>query len=283
LTVAVATATALPEPDPDEPLLLTALSARGVSARAVAWDDGTVDWSSFRLVVLRSTWNYVAAHERFCAWADRVSEQSWLANPADVVRWNTDKAYLASLAARGVPTVPTRFVPRGSAASVASLAAELGAVDVVVKPRVSAGSFATARFDLRCDGEAAEAFLARHAAERAMMVQPYLRSVDEWGERALVWIDGELTHAMRKSPRFAGDDESVRGPLPIEDDERELALRALAPLAERLLYARVDVARGDDGRPRIMELELVEPSLFLRSHEPALDRFADAIARRVLT
>jgi glutathione synthase/RimK-type ligase-like ATP-grasp enzyme len=283
VTVALVTASTLPEPDRDEPLLVAALAERGVTARVVAWDDGAVEWSRFHLVVLRSTWNYVGAHAEFCAWADRVAALSSLANPAEVVRWNTDKGYLETLAARRIPTVPTRFVARGAAGSVQTIAAELGASDVVVKPRISAGSFATARFDLRHDLAAAEAFLRAHAAERAMMVQPYLRSVDDWGERSLVWIDGELTHAMRKSPRFAGDDESVRGPLPIEDDERELALWALAPLAERLLYARIDLARGDDGRPMIMELELVEPSLFLAEHPPALGRLADAIARRSLT
>jgi len=100
-------------------------------------------------------------------------------------------------------------------------------------------------------------------------------------ERSLVWIDGELTHAIRKSPRFAGGSESVSDEQPIAPDERALAERVLAPLSGELLYARVDVVRDDDagGAPRLMELELIEPSLFLRQCPRALDRLASAIVR----
>jgi hypothetical protein len=111
------------------------------------------------------------------------------------------------------------------------------------------------------------------------MVQPYVASVDGYGERSLVWIDGELTHAMRKTPRFVGDAERIDGPFPIADDERAVAEAALAPVAARILYGRVDLARDADGRPMVMELELVEPSLFLARHPPALARFVAAVAR----
>jgi len=108
-------------------------------------------------------------------------------------------------------------------------------------------------------------------------------SVEDHGERSLIWIDGELTHAMRKSPRFSGQDEAVSGPHPIDDAERALAEAVLAPLAAQILYGRVDVARDERGAPMVMEVELIEPSLFLLQHPPARDRLVAAIFRRLHT
>jgi hypothetical protein len=116
--------------------------------------------------------------------------------------------------------------------------------------------------------------------DRDALVQPYLPSVETHGERALVWIDGHFTHAVRKTPRWSGENESVSDALAVEPDERALGELALAPLASRLLYARVDVARDERGEPLLMELELIEPSLFLAQHASALSRFVDAIIRR---
>jgi hypothetical protein len=125
--------------------------------------------------------------------------------------------------------------------------------------------------------------LARAAAERPMMVQPYVRAVDERGERSYVWIDGEITHAVRKSPRFAGGVERV-DPVPLDDADVAFAKSALALAKERapeLLYARVDVARDERDRPMVMELELVEPSLFFVHAPHALARFCSAVERLV--
>jgi hypothetical protein len=124
--------------------------------------------------------------------------------------------------------------------------------------------------------------LAALTARGAALVQPYLRSVEEYGERSLVWIDGELTHAIRKQPRFAGDIERIQGPLAIADDERAVAEAALAPVADQILYGRVDLARDDAGQPVVMELELVEPSLFFAQHPGAAARYAAALRRRLV-
>jgi hypothetical protein len=112
-------------------------------------------------------------------------------------------------------------------------------------------------------------------------VQPYLASVDDYGERSLVWIDGALSHAIRKSPRFAGDNEAVTGPFPIADEERAVAEKALAPIADRILYGRVDLARDEAGHPVVMELELVEPSLFFVRGPGSVERFVDGLRRRL--
>jgi hypothetical protein len=116
------------------------------------------------------------------------------------------------------------------------------------------------------------------------LVQPYQASVAEYGERALVWIDGEFTHAVRKSPRFVGDPERVSPAVPIAPDEAELAHAALAAASDRggaLLYARVDVVRDEAGAPRVMEVELIEPSLFFLKAPHALDRYVRAVVREL--
>ena len=269
--LALVTATTLSRDDEDEPLLLAALRARGVDVEMASWDDPSVQWSAYERAVVRSTWNYVHARDRFVAWAHETARHTRLSNPASVLEWNSEKSYLLRYAERGLATVPTLLVPRGSTALLRDV---VSWPEVVIKPRVSAGSFETyrvARGDL--DGR-----LARCAAERDVLVQPYVRSVDGHGERSLVWVDGTFTHAIRKSPRFSTDAESVRV-VSIDEDERRFATSVLAAVTEPLLYARVDLARADDGAPMLMELELVEPSLFLRHDEGALARFADVLAR----
>lgn len=281
MRVALATCMNLPEPDPDQPLLLDALAARGLTPTMMAWDDPSADWSSVRACVIRSTWNYYRAIDRFMAWAERTARVTTLWNPLSIVRWNVDKRYLQSLEKKGVPIVPTRFVGRDEATSLRDVMRELSAEVVVVKPAISAASFATVKVD---EGEASraagEAHLRELVARGDVLVQPYVPSVERYGERSLIWIDGAMTHAIRKSPRFGGEHENVSAAMPIADDERALAERALETIAEPLLYARIDLARDERGGPMIMELELLEPSLFLAQHPPALDRFADAIARR---
>ena len=269
----VATCAQLPEPDSDQTTVMTALAGAGLDAALVAWDDPRVDWDASIPTLLRSTWNYARHIDAFITWVDRVARVAPLWNPPDVVLANVRKRYLLALAARGVPVVPTRVIGRGEAAT-----AGLPEGRFVIKPEVGAGSL-DARAFADTEVDAARAHLAAITARCDAMVQPYVASVDDYGERSIVWIDGELTHAMRKTPRFVGDAERVDGPFPIADDERVVAEAALAPFAPHILYGRVDLARDSDGRPMVMELELVEPSLFLARHPPALARFVAAVVR----
>lgn len=275
--VALATCRNIPEKDVDEPLLLAALERAGVEARMLVWDDGGALPADVDLVVLRSTWNYAQAPEAFVAWLDALSAVTRVANPVDVVRWNLDKIYLAELEARGVAIVPTAFVARGESAGLEALCSARGWSEVLIKPRISAGSWKTARFGPGSLGEG-ERFLASLSSERDVLVQPYLSSVEGRGERCLVFLEGGISHAVRKSPRLAGDAESVT-PVDVERDERAFAEQVLEPFRERILYGRVDMARDDSGRLVVMELELIEPSLFFAQHPGATDPFARAIAR----
>ncbi|MDZ4772135.1 MAG: hypothetical protein SGI72_03275 [Planctomycetota bacterium] len=280
MQVRIATASVLTEPDDDEVPLLEALTQHGIAARMAAWDDPRENWDERVPTVIRSTWGYYRDIDAFQAWLRRVDSAAPLWNPLGIVRGNLHKSYLHELELAGHAVVPTEFFARGAKAKLVDIAAKRGWSDLVVKPTVSGGSFGTLRVSMR-DPAAGEAHLARLLAERDVMVQRYVESVDDYGERALVWIDGVFTHAVRKSPRFIGQDEHVSEALPIAPDELALGAAVLRPFERDLLFARVDVARNERGTPMIMELELVEPSLFLLQFPPALARLADGIAARV--
>ncbi|MFC0504655.1 ATP-grasp domain-containing protein [Micromonospora costi] len=284
--VALVTCTELADLEPDDRLVLAPLAARGVTAEPVVWDDPAADWAAYDLAVLRSPWDYMLRREEFVAWAQRVPA---LANPADVVRWNTDKRYLDDLSAAGVPTVPTSWVVPGERWEPPA------GGEYVIKPAVSAGSKDTGRYDL-ADPEHRE-LAAAHVrrlsdAGRLTMIQPYLEAVDTAGETALLFLAGPdglaFSHAIRKGPLLTGPDLGVDGLYRIEEitprtaTEEQLAvaektLAAVPGGSERLLYARVDLIPGADGRPVLVEVELTEPSLFLAHSEGAPDRLAEAI------
>jgi hypothetical protein len=280
--VALATTRALPEPDVDEPILLHALRAAGVDACVHPWEDGPAPEAD--LVVIRSTWNYLHHVDDFVAWARAVGPR--LLNPPELVAWNVDKRYLVELAAEGLSVVPTTIIEQGTQVDAATLRALVGgARAAVVKPVISAGSFLTQRFAAAAIDGALVDLLNARLAERAMMLQPYVPSVETHGERALVHVDGALLHAARKSPRFDADAEDVRPAGLVGEAERRFAAEALA-LGQRrtatpLLYARVDLALDAHGAPMLMELELVEPSLFFADHPGSEAHLVAAILARL--
>ncbi|MFI8202340.1 RimK family alpha-L-glutamate ligase [Streptomyces sp. NPDC085937] len=269
--------------DRDLPGLVGALNAAGVEASAEVWDDDAVDWGRFDLAVIRSTWDYSWRTTEFTAWAERCGKLTRLANPADVVRWNTDKRYLADLAAAGVPVVETRYLAPGDDVDLPD------GHEFVVKPASGAGARFAARYTPR-ERDTAVAHVRRmHAEGFTAMVQPYVRAIDTGGERALQFFGGTLLHASRKGPVLAPgtpyDQRKVAHPgltdwTPTEA-ETAVAERALAavPGAPELLYARVDLVDGDDGLPRVMELELVEPNLFLWLHPESVPLVVERIIR----
>jgi glutathione synthase/RimK-type ligase-like ATP-grasp enzyme len=276
----IATCRPLPEPDVDENLLLEALRARGVEARMAAWNDPGERWDERVPTVIRSTWDYIHDLPRFLDWAEKAGQAAPLWNSVEIVRWNAHKGYLRELERRGHAVVPTEFLARGERARLADILKARGWRDVVVKPAVSAGSFGTKRF-AAAEVALGQLHLDLLLAERDVLVQRYVDSVDDYGERSLVWIDGEFTHAIRKTPRFSGQEENVSTALPIAADEHALATAVLARHEHELLYARVDLARDERGMPMVMEVELIEPSLFLRQSPAAVTRLVDALARRL--
>lgn len=282
LDVALATCARLPEPDPDAEPLAAAMRAAELNFVEVAWDAPPALAVSPRMTILRSTWNYPDHPEEFSSWAKSVARTSDLWNPLPVVQWNLHKRYLIALADMGIPVVPTQLVPQGSATSLHAVVTARGWHDVVIKPAISAASKDTERAGAGTEQASAhyDALLARGD----VLVQPYLPSVDGYGERAVIWIDGEVTHAVRKSRRLAGDAECVTA-AHVSPAEATLARRTIDAvrtlLATDLLYARVDLAPDAHGDPLVMELELVEPSLFFTQGPRALDRFVAGVQRRL--
>lgn len=281
--VALATCAELPDLDEDGPALLAALALRGIQAAPVVWDDPAVDWSSFDLSVIRTTWDYPLRRAEFLAWADGVPR---LRNAANVVRWNTDKRYLHDLADAGVPIVPTRFLDPGEAVTLPT------GGEYVVKPAVGAGGRDTARYGGADAARALTHVSALHAVGRTVMVQPYLSKVADHGETSVVHIGGRFSHGARKAALLNGpgatvDDHyrreaiSARGPQAVELAVAERVLRAAPGGPTGLLYARVDLLPGADGSPVLLELEVTEPSLFLGFAPGAVDRFADAITAAI--
>jgi glutathione synthase/RimK-type ligase-like ATP-grasp enzyme len=283
--VALATCSYFPDGDADDAGLPAAID--GDVAFAI-WDDPAVDWSTYDLVVVRSTWDYQQRRDEFLAWAHGIGDR--LANPPAVLEWNTDKRYLRELADAGLPVVPTTLVAPGEAFGPPE-------GEYVVKPTVSAGSRDTARFGGDGSDDAARAGAlveAIHASGRTAMVQPYVPSVDERGETALLFFDGAFSHAIHKGPLltrgadptaevFAAETIEPREPTAAE---RALGERFLAHVAEKfagtpLTYARVDVVEDERGEPLLLELELSEPSLFFMGEPGRLSDFASAVARRV--
>jgi glutathione synthase/RimK-type ligase-like ATP-grasp enzyme len=287
-SVALVTCAQLPGGDEDADELSAALIRQDVKAEWVVWDDPEVSWHH-DLVIVRSTWDYTPRRTEFLTWTRSIAR---LANPAPVLAWNSDKTYLRDLAAAGVPIVATEFVEPGQALRTPAVG------DYVVKPSVGAGSLGAGRFSQGETGAASAHLELLHAAGRTALVQPYLSGIDADGERALIYLGGQFSHAVTKAAMLpAGAVHDVHADasheLFVEEritaatatpDERALADRAMAEVLRRygarMLYARVDLLPGSAG-PAVLELELIEPSLFLSHGSGSADRFAELIATTV--
>ncbi len=275
MRIAIATCRPLPEPDVDEALLLEAMEKHGIQGEMTAWDEPKVDWSLFDACVVRSTWNYLDDPNGFASWMSSTSAKTILLNPAAAMQPNIHKRYLLDLESVGVEIVPTVIFEQGSTPSVHCFPGR----PIVVKPAISAGSYLTEMFDC---GERALAtqFLHEHLKDQDMMVQPYLESVEEGDEIAWCWIDGEVTHGVRKSPRFHEGCESVSEAVFPSQTDTDIIKRVMAKAPPGLLYARIDVMREGE-RWLLSELELIEPSLFFKQNPSALDKFVLALKDRV--
>jgi len=289
--IALVTASVSRELDEDLKILGAALERAGTQFHVVNWHD-SVDWSQYSAVFLRSPWDYHLRRDEFLDWLRTTSKITRVFNPYEIVEWNSDKRYLAELAAVGIPVVPTRFVSSADEMSVRDVLDEFGD-DIVVKPSVSAGSHDTLRYRAASltIGDIVAHVARIVAAGSVAMMQPYESGIDGRGETGMVWLNGELSHAFRKGAILAVEPDMGNGLYATEDigsrtatsDEVALGERIMAFLSQRFgaapLYARVDVIPDVEGRPQLMELELVEPSFFLFTASGADDRVASAFAK----
>jgi glutathione synthase/RimK-type ligase-like ATP-grasp enzyme len=286
--IALVTAEVSRDLDEDLPILGAALERAGTQFHFVNWHDA-VDWSQYAAVFLRSPWDYHLRRDEFLAWLRDVSRATRVFNTYDVVEWNSDKRYLAELTIAGIPVVSTRFVATAGESTMRDVLDEVGN-DIVVKPSISAGSHDTVRYrDASLVLGEVVAHVSRILAAGAVaMIQPYESGIDERGETGMVWLNGTLSHSFRKGAILAEQPDMGNGLYAAEDIASRTATKEEVALGERImaflssrfgappLYARVDVIPDADGKPQLMELELVEPSFFLAYAPGADDRVASA-------
>jgi hypothetical protein len=265
----------------EDRVLAEALLRLGRTIAHPIWNDPEVDWSAFRCVVIRSTWDYHHQRAAYLRWGDRVARASTLWNRPETVRWNTDKRYLRELERAGIPVVPTVWSPKGHPVDLATTMDEYGWTTAVVKPAVSAAGDRTFRVE-RSAAARAQRHLDRFARTGVGVVQPYLPSAAEGGERSLIYLDGRYSHCVQRVPLF-----DRPSPAPAEtlvratDGMRRLAAAALAECPGELLYARVDLIDGGTEGWQVLEMELTEPSLFFVPYPRGATTLANAIVRRL--
>lgn len=274
--------------DVDERLVLPALAARGVDVRVVRWTDGLDALGGVGAVVPRSCWDYHERPDAFAAWIDGLRTLDvpvW--NPPHVLRWNLDKRHLLELEEAGHRVLSGRRVPAGSGASLADLLADAGWEEAVVKPAVSLGGWETRRVAAPVDAETS-AWWSALSATHDLLVQRFAHEVVEEGEWSLVFLAGAFSHAVLKTPgagefrvheEFGGGKRRVDPPLALV----ETAAAILDDCPGPHLYGRVDGVRPADAPDdfELMEVELLDPSLYLEQAPDAVERWADRLAKLV--
>jgi glutathione synthase/RimK-type ligase-like ATP-grasp enzyme len=271
----------------DDHLAVAPLARLGWSIDHVPWRHPDVEWTAYDAVVIRSTWDYAKDPDAFLAVLTGIMRAGVrLFNPLALVEWNLRKTYMRDLAGRGVPIVPTAWLERLERGSLRELVREVGADEIVVKPVIGA----SARGAFRLAAEASDSVASEvesYYAHRALLAQPFVRAIPEEGEHSLFYFDGEYSHAIekrRKAAVFRVQEEHGGSSVPVRATPQLLATgaRVLASLDATPLYARVDLVRANDSDGYwLMELELIEPSLYLRLDDEAPERFARALHARM--
>ncbi|HET9158561.1 MAG TPA: hypothetical protein VFN91_17930 [Myxococcaceae bacterium] len=266
---------------PDDRSVVPVLAMRGIEVVPVVWSEPLPE--RLDALVLRSTWDYHLQLSAFLLWVEAVEGRGIpLFNRPSTIRWNVEKTYLGEIERRGVPIVPTRHVPRGASVDLTALLGEAGWSEAVVKPSVSGGAFETWRAG---PNDADSARFVRQAAAMDCLVQPFLPELVSEGEWSLLFFRGIYSHAVLKRPgqgdfRVQEEFGGVFGPAEASTEMVEAATRALEAAGQETLYARVDgVIRS--GRFEVMELELVEPTLFFGTSPTAAVQFADALIEQL--
>jgi glutathione synthase/RimK-type ligase-like ATP-grasp enzyme len=255
-----------------------ALTRAGIAVEPVPWTDPG-DLARFDIVLPLVAWGYQSDPARWFDLLDTLERAGrCVVNPVPVLRWNTDKVYLEEVEAAGVPTVPTRVVETLDGAAIAAARRDFGP-ELVIKPPISASAYGTHRLS-------ASDPVPRESVGRRMMIQPFLRSVTDEGEYSLIYFDGVFSHAVvkrarsgdyRVQPHLGGTEVKCDPP----EGSRRVAEAALNVAPEQPAYARVDLIRLDDGRLGVIELELIEPSLWLDHAPDQGESFAAAVVARV--
>jgi glutathione synthase/RimK-type ligase-like ATP-grasp enzyme len=270
-----------PDPDLDIPFIEDAANQLQIDLDFPNWQDKNVDWYKFDAAVIRSTWNYVPFRDEFVSWSKEVETETKLFNSSRIIEWNTDKKYLLELEKNGIPIIPTNFCSKLDEADVHLNWAFDQANAVAIKPSIGAG----ARLAGRATSKDEAKILLKKIFDnnRIAMIQPYVESVDLEGEKAIVVIDGKLSHVANKVPALTkGGHGDGAGRAVIDEKIEQIfnIVKSKLPTWHELLYARIDVVELNNSYA-LMELELTEPWLFMKYRpESSLD-LLNAILKRI--
>ena len=266
----------------DDGLAIEALEPHGWNVSLIPWRSTTTDWDLFDLVVIRSTWDYHEDPDAFIHTLRHIEQsRTRLENPADVVSWNINKRYLQSLANQGIYTVDTQWGGHLTYSQLASIQTDFGSQSFIVKPIISASAMNTFHIHPNTPSQQLQ-HIAQTFSNLDFMVQPFMKCIVEEGEYSLFFFNGSYSHTILKTPKqqdfrvqeeYGGHIKAVSPPSLVLHRAQE----CLDALDKTLLYARVDLVRDEKGDYALMELELIEPSLYLRMDAQAPERFAQAL------
>jgi len=269
----------------DDELVQQALNERGISSVRLDWADPDVDWSNFKCAVFRTTWDYFERFDEFTAWLKYAESKTRIINAPSLVWWNIDKHYLHDLQKQGIPVVPSQFIEKGKTFNIRDILEKTGWNEAVIKPCVSGA----ARHTYRVNSESAESVqtvVGPLVTEESFILQPFLEEVVKTGEDPLMVIGGQYTHAVRKVAKpgdFRVQDDhggTVHEYTPTQK-QIHLAEQTMAACSPGPAYGRVDMVRDSSGRWVVMELELIEPELWLRYCPDAAIMLAKEIESRM--
>lgn len=278
MKVALLTCEELDQYITDEHFLEKALEKEGFSYKWVNWNDKSVNWNDFDSAIIRTTWDYMKHKSDFLTQLKKIEDSSCkLYNSLSIVEWNSNKKYLSSLEKEGVSIIPTKWFVNCSYQDLEACFVDFDSQKIVIKPNVGAGSFKT--FLIHNDKKMMENALEELKGIE-VMVQPYLDMVAEEGEYSLHYFNKSLSHVILKTPKsgdFRSQEEfgSHIRKVEVTEELKTFANKVLSKINENLLYARVDVIRNKE-ELNLIELELIEPSLYFRFHEPAADLLVQA-------
>lgn len=270
-----------PNLEDEESMLLNFLLQKGVDLHKVIWNDATVNWQEYDQVLLKSPWDYHENITAFHQWLDDIEAAGLtLINPYAVVKWNTDKHYLQDITAAGLQVIPSAIIQKGAHFNLLSFFEHFNTTQLIVKPCISAGAKNTFTVPL-AEAENYATILAPLVQEEAFLVQPYIKEIATEGEWSFIFLDGKYSHSVVKKPK-AGDfrvQQYHGGTVHVETpDEKhvESATAYVQQFAKGCLYARVDgvIIKNE---LNLMELELIEPYLFLGSHPEGYENYYKAL------
>lgn len=269
----------------EDKVLAEELLKYGLTCVRVDWADETFDWTHVKYGMLRSTWDYFYKIDKFKTWLSSVEKNIKLINPITLVRWNIDKHYLIDLERQGVSIVPTTFVEKGESADLKEIYTSHESEKIIVKPAISGSSRHTYLVDNSNVNQVASVF-QKLMTNECMLIQPFISTIAEYGEVSFLVFDGIFSHAILKKSkegdfRVQSDFGGSLHHYQASKEEIIFAETVVAKCDQVPVYARVDVAKDQNGKMLLVELELIEPDMWLRLNEGSASKLAKAVKQHI--